>query len=389
VASAAVSSWAPGTVARLRILLTSHYGLPHLGGIETVIDALARRLTARGHEVTHLASDARRAHDSAVGDPPRPYRVVRVPAFNALEERLDVPYPLFTPRLVPVLRREVRRADVVHAHGFLYLPTPMALGFARDSARVLTEHVGTVGWSSAPLRAAERAAVATIGRTSARLAQALVALNDKVEAELRRLAPGRQVERIPNGVDSEAFRPAAPGERELLRRQLGWDERPRALFVGRLVEKKGVGLAIATAARAGVELVLVGPGRPPGPLPSCVEVLGPQPPERVRELYRASDAFLLPSRGEGFPVTAQEALASGLAVVLCHDQAYAGYLAGAGPAARLAEMDEHALAVALRQALDEDPAAVREAGREHALAAFSWERAARAHEALYERLLSP
>jgi D-inositol-3-phosphate glycosyltransferase len=371
----------------LRILLTSHYGLPHLGGIETVIDALARQLSERGHEVTHVASAARRADEApAVSAEAPPYRVLRVPALNVLEERLDVPYPLFSPRLVPLLRREARGADVVHAHGFLYMPTPLALGFARGAARVLTEHVGTVGWSRPSLGLAERAAVATLGRASARLADGLVALNGNVQAELRRLAPGRPVERIPNGVDTERYRPGDAGERERLRAGLGWDERPRALFVGRLVEKKGVGLAIGAAARAGVELVLAGPGRPPSPLPGGVEALGAQTPERVRELYRAADVFLLPSRGEGFPVTAQEALASGLPVVLCDDPSYSDYTYGAGPAARLAAADEEALAAALRELLAGDRDVMSRAAREHACAAFSWARSADAHERLYRRL---
>ena len=388
----------PGTVARLRILLTSHYGLPHLGGIETVVDALARELSRRGHEVTHVASRARRPDEVAaeptagapVGEPAArpPYRVLRVPALNVLEERLDVPYPLFSPRLVPVLRREARRADVVHAHGFLYMPTPIALAFGRDAARVLTEHVGAVGWSAAQLRAAERIAVATVGRASARLAQGLVALNDKVEAELRELAPSRPVERILNGVDTDAYRPPEPGERERLRASLGWGDRPRALFVGRLVEKKGAALAIAAARRAEVELTLAGPGRPPAPLPEGVEHLGTQAPARIRELMRAADAFLLPSRGEGFPLTAQEALASGLGVVLCDDPAYRPYVDGAGDAVRLAAPDADSLARALRE-LTRDPAARRalsEVAAAHARRRFSWQRAADDHEALYAQL---
>jgi glycosyltransferase involved in cell wall biosynthesis len=384
----------------LRILLTSHYGLPHMGGIETVIDSLARELTRRGHSVTHLASDARRPGEQAAPAEPAPYRVLRVAALNGLERRVDVPYPVFSPRLVPLLRRETNAADVVHAHGFLYMPTPLALGFARHAGRVLTEHVGTVGWSNPALELAERAAVASLGRASARLAQALVALNGKVEAELRKLAPKRPVERIVNGVDSELFRPPAPGERERLRAELGWDERPRALFVGRLVQKKGVDLAVAAARRAGVELVLVGPGAAPagaaaggvagggaaGSAPGVV-ALGPLPPARVRELYRAADAFLLPSRGEGFPLTAQEALASGLPVVLCDDPSYGDYVAGAGPGARLAAAHEEALAAALGELLNGDLEAARRSAREHALGAFSWERAAREHERLYERVL--
>ncbi len=40
----------------MRILFVSHHALPHVGGIEVVVDALARELAGRGHEVTHVAS---------------------------------------------------------------------------------------------------------------------------------------------------------------------------------------------------------------------------------------------------------------------------------------------------------------------------------------------
>jgi glycosyltransferase involved in cell wall biosynthesis len=376
----------------VRILFTSHYALPHLGGMEAAIDAVARELSGRGHDVVLVASAAQR-RDQHEGSAPTAYRVERVAAFNGFEERLQVPWPLFSPALVGVLRREVPRAEVVHAHGFLYMPTPMALGLARRAparpVRVLTEHVGRVGYESAALDGIERGAVASLGRLSARLAEGIVVLNEKVEAELRRLAPGRELVRILNGVDAERYRPAGEEERRALRERLGWDDRPRALFVGRLVARKGLEPALAGAARAGVELVVVGPGTPPPTSGANVELLGPQPPERVAELYRAADAFVLPSRGEGFPVTAQEALSSGLPVVLADDPGYAPYVDGAGGAVRLVAPTEEGVAGALRELTAADPAARRAAAEEavaHARERFSWRRAADQHEALYERL---
>src|SRR5947208_1405081 len=192
---------------------------------------MARELHGRGHEVVHLASDAVRRDEPA--DPPEdlPYRVVRVPALNAIEERLGVPYPLSGPRLARELRRELARADVLHAHGFLYMSSVMALRMARVPS-VLTEHVGHVHYDN-PL--------------AARSAHALVYFNDKVGGELARLAPGTRLERIENGVDTDRYRPPAEGERERLRAALGWDERPRVLFVGRLVAKKGVDVALDAA----------------------------------------------------------------------------------------------------------------------------------------------
>ena len=76
----------------LRILFVSHYALPHLGGIEVVVDALARELVTRGHRVVHVAGTA---HGGAVGREPSGYEVVRVPALNGLESRLGVPWPVF------------------------------------------------------------------------------------------------------------------------------------------------------------------------------------------------------------------------------------------------------------------------------------------------------
>jgi glycosyltransferase involved in cell wall biosynthesis len=360
-----------GARLSVRILFASHYALPHLGGIEVVVDALARELAGRGHEIVHLAS-------AAGGAEPQPYEVIRVPAFNA-PERHGVPWPVFGPQLYPRVRDAVARADVVHGHGMLYLSSALALRLG-GRRTVLTEHVGHVDYESPPFDRTQALAIRTLGRATARRARAIVVLNDKVGEEMRALAPGARVLRIPNGVDTRAYRPPEPGERERLRAHLGWDERPRALFVGRLVAKKGIDLALAAAAFGRFELVIAGPGR----APAGANALGPLPRERVAELYRAADALVLPSRGEGFPVVAQEAMASALPVVLLDDPAYGPYLDGAGPGARTVAADPPAIAAALTALFGD--AAAGAAAREHARRAFSWARAADEHEALYASL---
>lgn len=375
----------------MRILFATHYQVPHLGGIEVIVDHVAGGLAARGHEVAVVSSAAGLGGGAPALE--RPYRQIGVPAFNGLETRLGVPYPLLAPALLRVLRREVAAADVVHAHGWLYQPALAALALARrpGQVRVLTEHVAHVPYPQRVLDLAETAAEATLGTYGVRRAQAVVVYNDTVAREVARRAPGGELVTISNGVDTDRFRPAGPGERERLRAQLGWDERPRVLFTGRPVAKKGFDVAVATAQRAGLALAVAGADRLPPGTPAGVELLGRLTPERMAAAYRAADAILMPARGEGLPLSAQEAIASALPVVMTDDPGYRRFVEGAGAALRLLPADAGAMAAGLRDVLrlraerpDALDALVAFAQRE-----FSWSRCVDEHLALYRRLGAP
>ena len=370
----------------LRIVIASQFALPHVGGIETMIDAVATTLVRQGHEVTHIVASS----DQPARERARLYRLVTVPAINPFERLLGVPYAIFSPRLLRTMRSLLAGTDVFHGHGFLSQNATAGLHLARHHphmARVLTEHVGHVPYTNPIIDGVEGLAIRTIGRRTASLAQTLVTYNSTVEQQLRLLVPQIPVIHIENGVDFDHYRPAREGERERLRAQLGWDDRPRVVFVGRLVAKKGIDVAIAAAHAAGdlFQLVVVGPGKRPADHPN-VFPLGSLSPERVAEIYRASDAFLLPSRGEGFPLACQEAMASGLPVVLSDDAPYRTILAGAGRAAALVPANVASVLEALREMLPVAAASGAEA-RAFAQRRFSWDRTADEHVALYRRLM--
>jgi glycosyltransferase involved in cell wall biosynthesis len=366
------------------ILIISHYALPHLGGIEVVVDALAQEFTSLGHRVTHLAADV--AGGGSHPAEPLPYETIRVPAWNPLETKLGVPWPIYSPRLLTKLVQTLRTTDVVHAHGLLYMGSALGLLLAKRfrQPRVLTEHVGHVHYSNPALDRVECIAMATLGRVTARSADAITVLNDKVKNEMAALAPSTRILSIPNGVDTKTFHPPTPDERRRLRAELGWDDSPRILFVGRLVAKKGITLAVEAVRRlrGRAQLVVVGPGElKPA---TDVEVLGALPRQRVAELYRAADVFLLPSRGEGFPLTAQEAMASGLPVVLAEDPAYAPYL---GEGLQTAAAEPEALAAAVELWLSPDRRAkAGAAAAQRAMREFSWRTAAQKYLSLYEEI---
>lgn len=271
--------------------------------------------------------------------------LVRVPAWNPLEPRAHVPIPLWGPVALAALAREVRRAEVVHVHECLNVPTWHAVAIARALRRpvLLTQHVGFVPYGGV-LDAVETLAYRTVGRTVLAGVHARVAVSPHVAAYF---APAR-FHVVPNARDEARFRPSeAPPERTVL-------------FAARLVPKKGVGVVCAVwpevaARHPDWRLVVAGDG-PLAPalaaLPN-VRMLGQVPPEAMPEVIARAGVSWLPSSGEGFPLTVQEALLCDVPVVVSRDPSFVANLA-AGDGAFLCDDDEYADALDAAMALPRD-----------------------------------
>jgi len=359
----------------MRVLLVSHYYPPHVGGIENVVRMEAVHLAARGVDVTVLTSGERTAISQEDG-----VRVVRVAAWNGAE-RAGVPFPVLSPRLLTAALRWVRRADVVHVHDCLYL-TSWAAGLASALTRtphLVTQHVALVQHPSALVRGVQRAVYAVAGRGLLRRARTVITLNASVADFVRRYgARPTRARHLANGVDTALFRPAASGEeRALARKHFGLpQDRPLVLFAGRLVPKKGYDLLLSGHdPSAGYDLVFAGDGDStalagrPG-----VHHLGGLPPQELAEAYRACDVFALPSTAEGFPLTVQEAMASGLPVVTTDDPGYAPYDLDRSHVTLL-DRDPEAIRSTLSALAEDEPRRARMArySREIATTAFAWE----------------
>jgi len=302
----------------MRLLVVSAYFDSHRGGIEIVAGRLAQEFRRAGHSVAWLASNAAYAGASAdEGD-----RRVAIPAFNGLEDSLGLPFPIPAPTSLPTIRREVEHADVVMLHDCVY-PANIAAFLAarwRGKPVVVTQHIGVVPYRNPLLRGLMKLAMRLVTRPMLAAADQVVFISDitaKAFAGVRYRRPPRL---IFNGVDTDVFHPARDGdERAAVRRKLGLPpDRPVALFVGRFVEKKGLHI-LREAARLGSDVTWVfagwGPLDPRGwDLPN-VRVHSGLAGSGLASLYRASDAFVLPSTGEGFPLVVQEALACGVPVV--------------------------------------------------------------------------
>jgi D-inositol-3-phosphate glycosyltransferase len=310
-------------VSSRRIVIATHYYPPHTGGIELVARNHAQRLSALGHDVTVITSKVSPAETSGMDGT---VRVIRIGALNPLE-KYGVPQPIFSPRLWWEAARAVRRADMVHAHDVFYLSS-LAVGLAAKAFRkplVLTQHIMYVPHKIGLVNVAQKAAYATTGRFLFGKSSKIFTLNDDVDAFLRsRSVPEHKIQRMPNGVDPELFFPPTAQQKKQARAKFGLPTTGHVvLFVGRFVAKKGFDKVIAAHSKD-YHLVLAG-GETDQKLPEGVTSLGKLPQADLAEAFRTADLFVLPSTGEGFPLSVQEAMATGLPVITTDDPGYASY----------------------------------------------------------------
>jgi glycosyltransferase involved in cell wall biosynthesis len=307
----------------MRILTVSAFFAGHGGGIELVAGNLAQALAQHGHDCRWTAAnlDAPPALDGV--------RAVPLRSFDPLERLFGLPMPLLTPAAWRELDRQVAAADAVVIHDALYMPSLAAAASARRHAKpwLLVQHIGAIPYSSAALRLMMKGATALVTRPMLRRAPQLVFISDAIRREFAAVVRPRPAQLIFNGVDNNLFHPGLADERRALRNDLNANEFTEILlFVGRFVERKGLAVLQALAQRRPQSLFLLagrGPIAPERWALDNVRTLGKCSQSQLAQLYRAADALLLPSTGEGFPLVIQEAMASGLPIICGEDSAAA------------------------------------------------------------------
>lgn len=313
----------------MKIGIVTHYMPPHIGGIELVADSLYRAYLAAGFEARWVA--AREPKAAAAREDGR----IRVSSWNGLERKLGVPWPVFGLEGLRELTRLVRWADVLHVHDSLYAGSAVTTLLARRARKpvILSQHIGFVKYHSALLNGVEHLANQTLGRTVLRSATRLVFCTTAAKQFAVPLADGAGMKPsfIPNGIDTDRFRPPTRAERERACETLRLPSSARvALFVGRLVEKKGIDVLAELVKRTPSHFFLIvgdGPLRTMIPEDATNFAWFPKvAPEKMAEFYQASDVFVLPSHGEGLPLSVQEAMATGVPVIASRDETFASML---------------------------------------------------------------
>jgi glycosyltransferase involved in cell wall biosynthesis len=209
---------------------------------------------------------------------------------------------------------------------------------------------------------------AFIGR-SLQMATRIAAVSRAVvEEAVRWFGVARErIEIVPNGVD-DFFSPA-----------IDEHESDYVLYVGTIEPRKGLDDLLAvwdSLPQPRPRLVLCGDAGWGGvALPNGAEVTGYVDRAKLRELYRGAQAFVYPSRYEGFGIPPLEAMACGAPVIATRTGAIPEYANGA--ALLIDPGDRNALRAALIRLLGDQTLRdeLRSRGAERARA-FTWERSA-------------
>jgi phosphatidylinositol alpha-mannosyltransferase len=373
----------------MRIALVTEFYYPHLGGVTEHVHNLAKVYNAAGHPTIVVTSNMTMPRGT--------------PDSHEYEKDEDFVRRVGTSRIIYSsgsfarittglgLRRQLRdlfrreQVDVVHIHGGLAPTFGVVAPFAAwdlDLPVVATFH----SWfpKSHLLGLFRRPAQWAMDRHAANIAVS----QPVVDAHARYVRANWEI--IPNGVDTDFFRPNGRRPDDALA------QGPRLLFLGRLDPRNGLE-TVLRAMPAVLErypdttLVVAGDG----PLRPLYERLARPVAERVRflgrvngdrpEVYGSADLYLCPTTKASFGITLLEAMACGTPLVVSDITGFRELVSGGTEAVLVDKDNAEAWA---RTAIDliADPArrgAMRDAGLAKAQT-FSWPRVAEQVFAVYE-----
>jgi len=299
----------------MHILQVTPYFYPHFGGVESHVLGLSENLIKLGHEVEVLTS--------------RYSRMPEIERLNGIKiTRLPQLINIYNTPVVTSIQSFVRRshADVVHVHS----PPPFTERFAAKGAKesnkplVVTHHCdlelkGMFGNITVNLYQS------MLGKYPLETADKVISTTKSYAITSRSLW-NIDVDVVPNAVDIDRFNPKNKGD--FIREKYAKDGEPLALFVGRLVPHKGIGILIrAINHTENGKLLIVGDGpylswlkrlTKKKNLEERVVFVGPISDYWLPAYYAATDVVILPStsRLEAFGIVGLEGMASGKPLIL-------------------------------------------------------------------------
>lgn len=282
------------------------------------------KLKKRGHEI-EIASHVQ-GHDGetlALEDGHAKIHAIDSLSISIRDHIVD--YPFFSMRSFEHVVREVQ-PDIIHANNLVFFTTFQSVMLAkRLSIPSVVQVHGVSASRGFFLNEVQRLYLRSFGRSIFRGASKVLCLTEGDSREIQGYGcSSNKIVIIPNGVDSEEFKPSCESEEEGL-----------VLWIGRFVPEKGL-LNLLEALKLmssqgimtkNVRVMLIGEGPMVPEVRKFVGKLGLEDYVQLRGSIRHSDVpvhmnkasiFVLPSLKEGMPFVLLEAMACGKAVV-CSD----------------------------------------------------------------------
>jgi glycosyltransferase involved in cell wall biosynthesis len=290
---------------------------PQIGGVETVVEEISRRLSAKGHDVTVVTTDPSGT----------------LPATETIDGVRVYRFPAYAPGDAYYFSLQLRRflkkqsCDVVHAHGYHAFPALFAES-CEHYKFILNPYYHGKGHT--PFRNALLKVYRIAGAGVFREADTVICNSEFEKSLVCRDFPGScgKARIISPGIDKREFEGLTPfpkSEKVLV-------------YAGRLEEYKGVQHAVqALKYLPGYRLVVIGRGPYKAELKRQVEQAGLT--GRVKFLeglmrkellrwYATADAFVMLSSFESYGITVAEALTVGTPCVVAKAASLAEFVDG-------------------------------------------------------------
>jgi glycosyltransferase involved in cell wall biosynthesis len=373
------------------------------GGQNVHVAALSEALARKGHQITvYTRRDAQNQPDRV--EVAGGVTVEHVPAGPPRRLPKDDLLP-WMPEFGAYLsgRWAAEPPDLVHAH--FWMSGLAALAGARDLDVPVFQTFHALGVVKKRYQGRKDTSPANrirLERRIGREATGVIATCSDELFELVRLGvPRKRISVVPCGVDVKRFTPHGP------RAPRG--RRPRLLWLGRMVERKGVDTILEALTRLpGAELLVAGgPSRSHLPLDeeACrlmdlarslrladrVGFLGRVPHDQTPALIRSADVVVCTPWYEPFGIVPLEAMACGVPVVVSAVGGLMDTVVHGATGIHVPPRRPDVLALALRNLLA-DPvrrAAYGIAGVDRARGRYSWDRIVQETLAVYGRALEP
>ncbi len=272
---------------------------PAVGGVETHVLELTKRLIRDGHEVTIITSNLeteRPWKELKSNKGIKGVKIIRLKAIN-------IPY-------YPIINLpDLKEYDIVHAHNMPRFYVDQAAIKSRRliiTTHGLHFHEGREGLIKNLLT---RIYYNTIGRLTLKKACKIISISKSEKEFLKKYVNKKKIVVIGNGINYDKYK---TGKGDNL------------LFIGRLVKGKGLEYLIKAIKNTRERLDIIGDGPYKNELRSLIKKQGLTRQVRLHgfisesrkiEMLSKSKALILPSKYEAFGIVLLEAMASGKPVI--------------------------------------------------------------------------